>query len=67
MCQWVNHHLTQAASTTLQPNRTVGCLTHADGVGGVQLAAVAAFTVEGSDHIAALPIDARAGLAFINI
>lgn len=42
-------------------------LTHADGVGGVQLAAVGALAVEGPDHVATHSIDARAGLAFVDI
>lgn len=44
-----------------------GCLTHADGVGGVQLAAVGALAIEGADHVATSSIDARVGLAFIDI
>lgn len=44
-----------------------GCLTHADGVGGVQLAAVGAFAVEGAGHVATRSVDARAGLALVDI
>lgn len=44
-----------------------GCLTHTDGVGGVQLAALCALTVEGPSHIAAHSIDARVGEAFVDI
>lgn len=44
-----------------------GCLTHADGVGGVQLAAVCALAVEGPGHVATRSIDTRVGLAFVDI
>lgn len=40
---------------------------HADGVGGVQLAAVGALAVEGPSHVATRSIDARAGIAFVDI
>lgn len=49
-----------------QPARTLHTV-HADGVGGVQLAAVCAVAVEGPGHVATHSIDARAGEAFINI
>lgn len=42
-------------------------LTHADGVGGVQLAAMSALAVEGPSHVATCSIDARAGVAFVDI
>lgn len=44
-----------------------GCLTHADGVGRVQLAAVRALAVEGPGNIAAHSVDARVGEALVNI
>lgn len=49
-----------------QPARTFHTV-HADGVGGVQLAAVGALAVEGPGHIATHSIDAWAGLTFIDI
>ncbi len=42
-------------------------LTHADGVGGVQLTTVCTLAVEGPGHVAAGSVDARAGDAFVNI
>lgn len=44
-----------------------GRLTHADGVCGVQFAAVGALAVEGPGHVATRSIDARAGIAFVDI
>lgn len=40
---------------------------HTDGVGGVQLAAVGALAVEGPGHVPTYSIDARAGLALVDI
>lgn len=44
-----------------------GCLTHADGVGGVQLAAVRALAVEGPGHVAAHAVDAWVGEALVDV
>lgn len=44
-----------------------GRLTHADGVGGVQLAAVRALAVEGASDVAAHSVDARVGEALVNV
>lgn len=44
-----------------------GRLTHADGVGGVQLAAVRALAVEGPGHVAAHAVDARVGEALVDV
>lgn len=49
-----------------EPARTLHAV-HADGVGGVQLAAVGALAVEGPGHVATRSIDAWAGIAFIDI
>ena len=42
-------------------------LTHADGVGGVQLAAVGALAVEGPGHVATHSVDAGAGLTLVDV
>ena len=69
-----NHYLAQAVSGTLRCCTNLrqalgedGYLTHADGVGGVQLAAVGAFAVEGPGHVSTRSVDARAGLALVDI
>ena len=45
----------------------VSGLTHADGVGGVQLATMGTLAVEGPGHVAAHPVDTGARLTFIYI
>lgn len=66
-----NHYLVVFGSTeTLLPLAMIlqdGCLTHADGVGGVQLAAVRALAVEGAGHVAAHSVDARVGEALVDV
>lgn len=69
-----NDYLTRAVYGTLRcfSNLRQGFgrmddLTHADGVGGVQLAAMSALAVEGPSHVATCSIDARAGVAFVDI
>lgn len=49
-----------------QPARTLHTV-HADGVGGVQLAAVCALAVEGPGHVSTHSVDARVGLALVDI
>lgn len=49
-----------------QPASTLHTV-HADGVGGVQLAAVCTFAVKGAGHVAAGSIDAWAGDTFVDI
>lgn len=42
-------------------------LTDADGVGGIQLAAVGTLAVEGASHVTAHAVHTRAGLTLIDI
>lgn len=44
-----------------------GAHTHADGVGGVQLAAMRALTDEGTSHVAAHAVHTGAGFALVDI
>lgn len=42
-------------------------LTNADGVGGVQLAAVGTFAIEGTGYVAAHAVDAGVGVALVDV
>lgn len=42
-------------------------LTYADGVGGVQLAAVGTFAVEGTGYVAAHAVDAGVGVTLVDV
>lgn len=61
----VDVHLT-AAILDIQPARSLHTV-HADGVGGIQLAAMGTFTVEGPRHVTATAIHTRAGLTLVDV
>lgn len=54
-------------STCPAASGTGRCLTHTDGVGGVQFAAERALAVEGACHVAAHSVDTWAGEALVDI